>query len=56
MEFCLFEKFNNSIATKLRVTLLNNCTIFWIILSARHNPMTKLCYALFKYKNKLKIG
>ena len=26
------------------------------IFSAQHNPMTKLCHALFKYENKIKIG
>ena len=56
MEFCIFEKANHSIATTLRVTLLNNREIFLNVFSARYNPMTKLLYALFKYENKLKIG
>ena len=55
MEFFIFEKFNNSIATKLCAKLLNNR--FKIeFFSARHNSMTKLCRALFKCENKLKIG
>ena len=56
MEFCIFEKSNNSIATKMRVTLLSNRKYFWNISSALHNLMTKLCSALFKSENKLKIG
>ena len=28
MEHCIFEKVNNSIATKLRVTLINNRELF----------------------------
>ena len=51
-EFSIFEKFNNSIATKLCTNLLNN----HLKKGALHNLMTKLCSALFKYENKLKIG
>ena len=53
---CIFEKFNNSIATKLRVTVMKNPKIYIYIFSARHNSMTKLCRAIFKCENKLKIG
>ena len=56
MESYIFEKFNNSRAAKLRVTLLNNRTIFYFILCALHNSRTKLCGALSKCENKLKIG
>ena len=56
MEFCIFEKVNNSIAIKLRETLLKNRKIFLKYFSARHNSMTKLCLALFKCENKLRIG
>ena len=45
MEYYTFEKFHNSIATKLRVTF------FLDFVSALHNSMTKLCSELFKYKN-----
>ena len=51
-----FWKVNNSIDTKLRVTLLKNRELFFIIFSARHNSLTKFCRALFKCENKLKIG
>ena len=54
MEFCSFEKCNNSIATKLRTHLINNRKK--IKFSASHNSTTKLCCALFKCENKLKIG
>ena len=50
------KKGNNSIATKLCARLLNKCAKHFIIIIARHNSMTKLCRALFKYENKLKIG
>ena len=56
MEFCIFEKVNNSIATKLCVTLVKNRRIFLKHFSAWHNSMTKLCCTLFKCENKLKIG
>ena len=52
MEFCIFEKINNSIATKLCANLLNDR----FKNSAIHNSMTKLCSALFKYDYELKIG
>ena len=56
MEFCIFEKVNNSIATKLRVTLLKNRGIFLSYSSAWHNSMTKLYPAIFKSENKLKMS
>ena len=56
MEICIIEKVNNEIATKLRVNVMNNRRIFWYILSALRNLMTKFCSALFKCENKLKIG
>ena len=54
MEFCINEKVNHSIATKLCANLLNN-RINEIIYSARHNSMTQFCRALFKYENKIKM-
>ena len=56
MEFCIFEKVNNSIATKLCAKFLDNRAKSLNCFSARHNSMTKLCCALFKCENKLKIG
>ena len=57
MEFCIFEKVNGSIVTKLRVTLLNNRKeIFRNIFCELHNPMTKWYSTLFKYENKLKFS
>ena len=54
--FAFLQKVNNSIATKLWVNLINNCTIFLKQKnSARQNSMTKL-FMHFKYENKLKIG
>ena len=53
--FALLQKVNNSIATKVCVNLINTCKIFEKN-GARHNSITKLCYAFFKYENKLKIG
>ena len=44
------KKVNNSIATKRRADLLNNRTKVLNYFSARHNSMTKLCRALFKYE------
>ena len=52
MKLCIFEKSNNSIATKLCAKLVNNRKT----ISARQNSMTKLCCALFKSENKLKIS
>ena len=52
MEFFINEKVNNSIATKLCANLLNNRLKQF---SALHNSMTKLCSALFKCENKLKV-
>ena len=54
MESCILEKINSSMATKLCTNLLNNCKIY--IFSALHNSITKLCSALFKCEDKLKIG
>ena len=54
--FAFVQKVNNSIATKLHVTLINNCVIFLKIFSALHNSMTKLFSEFFRYENKLKIG
>ena len=56
MEFCSFEKANNSIATKLYVNLLNNREQKLKYFCARHNIMTKIHRALFKYENERKIG
>ena len=56
MEFFIIEKVNNSIATKLRVTLIVNCEIFFGYFSELHNSINKLCSACFKCENKLKIG
>ena len=56
MEFSIFEKGNNSIATKMRVTSLKNRRLLLEYFSAQHNLMTRLCCALFKCENKLKIG
>ena len=53
MEFCIFDKVNNSIATKLCANLLNNREKNKN--SALHNSMTKLCCAPFKCKNKMKF-
>ena len=41
------QKVDISIATKLRVALINNCGIFLKYFSALHNSMTKLCSAFF---------
>ena len=51
-----FDKFNNSIATKLRVTLLKNRTILLRYFNACHNSMAKFYRALFKCENELNIG
>ena len=48
MEYCIFEKVNNSIAKKLCADLLNNRLINLIVFSAMHNSMTKFCNLLFK--------
>ena len=48
IEFCIFEKSNSSIATKVCDNLLNNCRKYDNVLSARHNSMTKLWCILFK--------
>ena len=56
MEFCIFEKFNNSIATKLCADLLNNRKkINRIICSAQYNSRTTVCRALFKCEIKQKL-
>ena len=49
------KKVNNSIATKMRVNLLKNCKTFLNLFSAPQNSITKLCGALFKCENKLKL-
>ena len=54
--FAFLQKANNLIATKMRVNLINNYTYFCNMFSALHNLMPKLCFAFFKYENKLKIG
>ena len=55
MEFYILEKVNNSIPTKMCANLLNNPKNRNVF-SVKHNSMTKLCRALFKYENKIKIG
>ena len=55
MEFPFLEKVNSSIATKLCANFLNKRFIKNKI-SALHNSMTKLCSALFKCENRLKIS
>ena len=45
MEFYILKKVDNSIATKLRVILINNPNIYLNISSELQNSMTKLCYA-----------
>ena len=55
IEFCIIEKADNSIATKMHVTLINDCGCFWNIFSALHSSMNKLCSAFFKCENKLQI-
>ena len=52
--FSFLQIFNNSIATKLCVNLINNCRIFLEYFSALHNSIIKLCSAFFKCENKLK--
>ena len=55
-KFALSKKVNNSIATKLPVTLINSGRIFLKDLNGLHNWITKLCSALFKCGNRLKLG
>ena len=55
IEFCIFEKVNNSITKKTCANLQNN-RLKRDFFSALHNSMNKLCSALFKFENKLKIG
>ena len=50
------EKANNSIATRMQVSLLNNRNPQNTIFSTRHNSMTELCRALLKYVTERKIG
>ena len=50
MNFAFLQKVNNSIATKLRVTLINNCRKFYNIFSVLHNSMTKLCSTFLNMK------
>ena len=52
LEFCIFEKVNNSIATRPCKILPENRTIFFEFFSAIHNSMTKWCSALFKHEKK----
>ena len=54
MEFCIIEKVNNPIATKLRMNLLKNRAIFLKYFNLQHTSMTKLRRAIFKCENKLK--
>ena len=55
MEFCIIEKANNSIATKLYVHLLNNYRQKKLKISERHNSITKCVvqYLNMKMKGKL---
>ena len=53
--FVFLQKVNNSIATKLCVNLINNCKLFFKQNGARHNSMTKLCYAFLNMKINLKL-
>ena len=46
MEFCIFEKVNNSIATKLRVAFIKTVNILECFRTL-HNSMTTLCSAFF---------
>ena len=55
MEFCIIEKDNNSLATKLCANLLNTCFKKQFFLGEQHNLMNRVCRALFKCKNKLKL-
>ena len=55
MEFCIFVKVNNSLATKVCANLLNKRKTN-LIVSELHNSMTKLCSTLFKCEKKLEIG
>ena len=50
------KKVNHLIATKLCANSLNNPKPKLNDFSARHSSMTKLCRALFKCENNLKIG
>ena len=53
MEFCIYEKGNNSIATIFFwITVNKNQNIF----SEQHNSMTILYRALFKYENEREIS
>ena len=56
MKFCISEEANNSIDIKLQVNLLNNREQALKYFIAQHNPMTKLCHALFKNENEGEIG
>ena len=55
MEFCMIEKVNNSIATKLSTNSLNNRKNHNIF-SARHNSTNKVYRALLKYENITEVG
>ena len=50
------KKNNNSMDKKLCANLLNKRAINLNVFSAQHSSMNKSCLALFKYKNKMKIG
>ena len=54
MESCISKNVNNSIATKLRMSLLKNPR-FLNIFSAPHNSMTKLCRVQLKYEINWKL-
>ena len=56
MWFFIYEKVNNSIATKLSANILNSRLKKKNVFSALHNSMIKLCIALFKCENRLKNG
>ena len=49
MDFCIIEKANNSIATKMCANLLNNRRKNQNTFSSRQNLMTNLCRAPLKY-------
>ena len=55
MESYIFEKVDNSITTKLRVTLINNREMLLNNFSSLHNSMTKSCSAYFNVKINQKL-
>ena len=50
MDHVFLKKINSSIATKARLTFLNDRTIFLIFLNELHNSMASLCSAFFYVK------